>query len=955
LQQWVQDEARSVEIYRQLLRDAQQAVEGRPLREWDVPAILRESRRWSEAWAERYGGGYAQAMAHLKFSNEFYEERKAATDREAEEKRQVEERRRRDEAERKHRAELERVRKKFWRAVTVCTCFVLAGIVSLVVYFWVNKTRFEAINQTSAFYELTRMANDPLIPDERRISAALGGALLAERGGGELDVERQIPLNTWELFGSLKGEEVWRNEAGSHDAKGSFRDASSLALDPRGRYVALANGQGIRIWALPATSGAGAHATLEDPKEPIWSDTFDDAGFVRFSEDGKRLLALGRGAIRYVVVGDSRSQFKAHPPLPAELGPSERIIGVSFIENSDELVYMTTAGRLFVRGSSSQGGPTELTVELAGKPDDLAYALFSPNGRFLFLSFSDRACQLVDVRQPQNGRLSPIQKAEFFTSAVFSDDSRQLVIASEGGQVELHSTDGARSPFAFQKVDTAVRAVTVTNDRRVAVGTSSGQVYVLLSQADLGPQQDQPRTLTQSSDNAPSGSLPITWLRFASEGDSLVVIRGNNATVFDVRRQTRTMQLSHDQPIVFASFTKPVAIVSASQDGSIRLTRPRRSRFRTSTWHTDRCTPTASAVSVRGDWAIPCNRKVALYTSSSLDDKSGAIINGAQGTVTTMVFSGDGNHLAWLENNQLGYALYLATRPKSGSQWRVTNLELTGIQLGQGARPPLLAFSDDGGWATVALPTPDDTKWDIRVLRRNQVGDDITLQLAHVIQATGSVSSLAVNAKGAVAVGTISPRPNESSGLIRYYKHADGVWNASDLKPFDASSGPTAIAFLPNHEDRLLVALTDGTVWVVGGQLPERLQDGGATVRAFYWNLRGETVAAAAGGNVKFFSLRDGTYRPTLSLRESGNIQSLAFPEENVIVSSVAIDGGVVRDRRSIQLTSLIGELCDNLPLETQPLPRIMERLWSSQNLTLPTDVCGEMSKKRNVNVKGVT
>jgi WD40 repeat protein len=943
LQQWVQDEARSVEVYRQLLRDAQQAVEGRPLREWDVPAILRESRRWSAAWAERYGGGYAQAMAHLRFSEQFYAERKATIEREAREKREADERRRVEESERRHQeelrkkqAELDKFRMRRTTALLGASVVVL-GLAGYLYTVWTTVS--STVRSTKAYYRLAGIASDVDESLERRVAASLGGFQVAQTLASQflsnryiqsntptLDVGRDIPLDQWELFSSLVGESVWQSEP-EMGSRPPLVHSGSVAVDSSRRHIAVAGGGYLRLWALQQPLVNSDRVTLVSKIElPL-------AEHVRFSPDGQELLAAGGNVIRHFAIRPP-ANLRELDVTPDMSTGDRQIFGLSFIDGPDKYAYFTSDGRL------QFGSGRNAALNLARSHDELTYAIFSPNGRYLFLAFRDATRQLVELGKieaaPQviEARLNTFDTPT--NIAFFSPNSSWIVMGSEGGEVEARPTNDTLKAASFERLDSSVSAATITDSGLVGAGSSTGKVYVFGASADLANALARspslpfrPTVLFDASFGAKGETAPLRWLQFSDTADTIAVASGRYAAFFDLRRRLPTMRVTHALDVVHASLVASNTVLSASQDGLVRISSSLQST------QDAPCRAEASAVSSREEWAVACSG--VLQIGQPFRELSRGTLE-----IVSVKFSRDGNHLAWIQREVPDqYVVHFAERSESPLAWKQTAKELAGPGTGRA----VLAVSEDGRWVAAAFEKPADPQklvrpWDIQIFEREDRGE---LRLAFgPIPVTSNVSALSIDKSGSLAFGTTKVTgQNPIVGSLQYYRHDRGSWKKIDVKRYEGIEqlGPTAIAFEPTHQ-RLIVALADGTIQLVPLQGQEELKpfpDRGDAVREFYTNDSGTTLAAVSGRQIRFFSLDDDVYRQTLSLNEIDIIQALAFVHGNRIVTSVArTDRELVMNRHDISVVDQVRALCKSLPMGEAQLKDLITNFWSDNQLGEP-------------------
>jgi formylglycine-generating enzyme required for sulfatase activity len=139
LRGWVEEEAQSARIYRRLHETAVLHAENRAGLYHDpdlqIAQTWREANGPNAAWADQYGGGFAQAMAFLDESREAAE--RAQQDREATQRQELERARQLAEAQ----AGLARVFKRFAGGLAAVLCLVVA------VTIWALVLRQEAIRQ----------------------------------------------------------------------------------------------------------------------------------------------------------------------------------------------------------------------------------------------------------------------------------------------------------------------------------------------------------------------------------------------------------------------------------------------------------------------------------------------------------------------------------------------------------------------------------------------------------------------------------------------------------------------------------------------------------------------------------------------------------------------------------------------------------------------------------------
>ena len=415
---WVIEEAKSADLYKQLVAEDAVATEGERLSRSKVGLYLGEFRNWNSHWAERYRPGtFDGAFQYFRESSIFYVKKDAEKKAEEQRKQEAEaaealkkqqeandELLRRQEAEaaealrkqdeeaklllleqqraaeeeaRKHqlaleaeqerrKAEQEQRRQELakWkdRALWVTTSVVLAAVGASILYSgWIYN-----------FVDLIQKAHtDSRLMDER-VPAAVNAGFLARSHlifGGTSYLKKHLRLDQLELFAALRAATAFSGAADSH-----LRSGSGVTLDREGNFAAVADREFVRMYSLKGT--------------PLKTDTWElkDADRVKLNDDGTLLAATAHaesGKATEVMVAEVQSG-KLTGSAKMSMSIPNPVLALSFRKKSrhvDVLDVLTDEQLIEISGGKQQE-PVDLQKYIQNRA---TLGVFSTDGQYLLV------------------------------------------------------------------------------------------------------------------------------------------------------------------------------------------------------------------------------------------------------------------------------------------------------------------------------------------------------------------------------------------------------------------------------------------------------------------------------------------------------------------------------------------------------------------------------------------
>jgi WD40 repeat protein len=296
-------------------------------------------------------------------------------------------------------------------------------------------------------------------------AAVLAGALLlAGCGGGESASDasaadgnntRLAAANGAEKEGSAKGAKADRRTERRFVRKGVV--ALSLARD--GSQVGVATADG-RVRVLDASNTTERMAVAGHGKAAAMG--------VLFSDDGERMVSVGRDSVAHVW---DISSGKRMVTLRGHEGP------IRALASSQDGAYVATGGE----GSRVllwDGGSAKLKKALTGSADFVNALAFSPDSKLLAGGSADSRIVVWNVA---NGRVQQTLQGhrDEINALSFSPDGKWLVSAGEDGRVLLWDVALGRVTKSLDGHGVAVRALAFSSDSStLASGDESGKILV---------------------------------------------------------------------------------------------------------------------------------------------------------------------------------------------------------------------------------------------------------------------------------------------------------------------------------------------------------------------------------------------------------------------------------------------------------------------------------------------
>jgi WD40 repeat protein/energy-coupling factor transporter ATP-binding protein EcfA2 len=590
LNEWVDEEARSVRIYQRLAETAALHEKGEAGL-WHDPDLQlalewRKESKPNQAWARRYHPDFKRAMSFLEASCEARE---------------------------KDAAEKESQRKKELRRTRLIAAILLiAFIVSL-------ASAVYAFRQQKA----ANSAREKSEAEEKKNSHLLYAANinLAQQSYEDKEILRAQDLlyAHWDDRDEIGFEwyYLWRRyHRHLISFKGHEDAVTSVALSPDGKtLVTGSNDSTAKLWD---TATGKELATLKGHQKSITSVALSPDGVMLATGSEDKTVRLWE-----VASGKELTTLKEHIEAISSLAfsPDGKMLAVG---SYDQIAIWDVASR------------KELTTLKASKSPVTAVA-FSPDGRTLATSIGYNSILLWDIASYQKIAWF-IESTGGITCVAFSPDGKTVVTGSFDGAARLWDVASGKVLKPFEGHTGTVNAVAFSPDGKIlATGSLDNSIKLW----DTASHQEM-TTLKGHTDS-------VVAVAFARDGKTLVTGSSDRtAKLWPTTSIDQLMTLEGHQDSVFALAFSPDSktLASSSRDGNVKLwdTTGTRKELKSFTGHSEFINAVAFSPDGKIFATASSDNTIKLWDTTSWQEL--ATLKGHTGNVVALAFSPDGRTLA---------------------------------------------------------------------------------------------------------------------------------------------------------------------------------------------------------------------------------------------------------------------------------------------------------------------
>jgi WD40 repeat protein len=564
LKGWVEEESLSASFYRRLVETAESHREGNAAL-WHDPDLQvalnwREKRKPNETWAQRYHGGYEDAISFLTASRKQRDEESAA----------IEQRRKEElEAERRRAQEAARSASRLRKLIFAIILGTLAtGAASAFAFFTYRKSLETELDRL----RLSSVASMNLAQKEKSTNGVrelLDDFFSSSRRQDQRDLRYFAWRCLWRNYHNeketLRGhEETVRSVAFSPDglllASGDDDGKLMLWEVRTAKELARLNAQGKIINSLAfsadglllASAESDGRVTLWNVKSRAEARTLtgheDAVNSVAFSSDRLTLASGGRdGAVKLwnIQTGEAVKTLTGH---------NDSVHSVAFSPNG--LTLASGSLDRTVRLWDAKTGKVEKT--LTGHEASVASVAFSPDGRTLASGSADQTLILWDVES--GSVLRKLIPEARVTAVAFSPNGRWLASGDRDGIVSLWDVEKEQVLKTLPGHKDSVHSVAFSPDGQMLTSGSSDKT-VKLWEPGAGRGEDH------HNGGINAVAISLDGLTLASGGAD------NEVKLWDVKNETVFATLRGNADSVNSVTFSPdgLTLASGSEDGALKL------------------------------------------------------------------------------------------------------------------------------------------------------------------------------------------------------------------------------------------------------------------------------------------------------------------------------------------------------------------------------------------------